>query len=588
MRTEFTSADRRAAISLLERRLSARHRRKVLDAMQGRGNRRSRRQRKGVEWLVAETERSGQRLRSRLPDDQLAEFIVDLAAVDLLACRELRFYLARTSSDDELERLHEYPFGQRGRGGRESQAKAIAARNWHPGKSWAVHFCRTLRFPSAFAGVRGAPSPPANEEVEPFRPLPDLEDFQIELKAQVSEVLQGAESENRGVLTLPTGAGKTRTAVEALLDWKRTSSDPSGILWIAQSDELCEQALQAFREVWIDLGHRDSSIRDVLTLSRLWGNRNKIPEGEGVTVASIQKLHGIYRKHGQNSASQKLQAFIANLRVIVVDEAHRLLAPSYAQVMRFLGVDVTRIRSSRVPLLGLTATPFRTVEDETRQLAKRFHGHLLRPKSLKSDPIDTLRQRRMLSMPSHQVLDYEGREFSVDEKEEYREYFDQFSDFHPELLRQIAQEKNRNRRILERLCSLPAEWPVLFFGCSVEHAQAMAVLLRRRGRSSATVTSDTRASTRRFLIEEFRGGRISVLCNYGVLTTGFDAPRVRSIVVARPTTSPVLYEQMIGRGLRGPRFGGTSECLVIDVLDNIQFGGQMAFKRYQEYWTRTT
>jgi len=99
------------------------------------------------------------------------------------------------------------------------------------------------------------------------------------------------------------------------------------------------------------------------------------------------------------------------------------------------------------------------------------------------------------------------------------------------------------------------------------------------------VTSDTRASTRRFLIEEFRAGRVSVLCNYGVLTTGFDAPRVRAVVVARPTTSPVLYEQMIGRGLRGPRFGGTDECLVIDVLDNIRFGGHVAYMRYDEYWT---
>jgi hypothetical protein len=39
--------------------------------------------------------------------------------------------------------------------------------------------------------------------------------------------------------------------------------------------------------------------------------------------------------------------------------------------------------------------------------------------------------------------------------------------------------------------------------------------------------------------------------------------------------------------LRGPRFGGTSDCLVIDVLDNIRFGGQMAFTRYEEYWTNT-
>jgi superfamily II DNA or RNA helicase len=99
------------------------------------------------------------------------------------------------------------------------------------------------------------------------------------------------------------------------------------------------------------------------------------------------------------------------------------------------------------------------------------------------------------------------------------------------------------------------------------------------------VSGETRPATRRFLIEEFREGRISVLCNYGVLTTGFDAPRVRALVIARPTASPVLYEQMIGRGMRGPRFGGTEECLVYDLADNIRFGGQMAFSRYSDYWT---
>jgi superfamily II DNA or RNA helicase len=282
---------------------------------------------------------------------------------------------------------------------------------------------------------------------------------------------------------------------------------------------------------------------------------------------------------------ERLREMATNLRAIVVDESHRMLAPSYTEVLKFLGVDVSRGEPSETPLIGLTATPFRAVEDETRQLAKRFHGRLLRPDCLKTDPIGILREREVLSLPTHQILNYDGREFSIDDRAEYREYFHQFKEFHPHLLREIGEERDRNVAVLQKLMSLPADWPVLFFGCSVEHAQATAVLLRRKGRLAATVTSDTRTSTRRFLVEEFRAGRVSVLCNYGVLTTGFDAPKVRAIVVARPTTSPVLYEQMIGRGLRGPKFGGTKECLVVDVVDNIRFGGQMAFTRYEEYWT---
>ena len=79
----------------------------------------------------------------------------------------------------------------------------------------------------------------------------------------------------------------------------------------------------------------------------------------------------------------------------------------------------------------------------------------------------------------------------------------------------------------------------------------MAALLRRQGRSAASITGATRGATRRALIEDFRQGGLSVLCNFGVLTTGFDAPRVRAVVIARPTTSSVLYEQMIAPGMRG-------------------------------------
>jgi superfamily II DNA or RNA helicase len=173
----------------------------------------------------------------------------------------------------------------------------------------------------------------------------------------------------------------------------------------------------------------------------------------------------------------------------------------------------------------------------------------------------------------------------MEDNDRYREHFEQFKDFHPEFLREVSQSEDRNRVLLDRLVDLPTDWPTLFFACTVEQAVAMAVLLRRAGRGAAAVTADTRNATRRALIEEFRSGRLSVLCNYGVLTTGFDAPRVRALVVGRPTTSPVLYEQMIGRGMRGPRFGGTETCQVIDINDNIRFRGQLAYTRYSGYWS---
>ena len=79
--------------------------------------------------------------------------------------------------------------------------------------------------------------------------------------------------------------------------------------------------------------------------------------------------------------------------------------------------------------------------------------------------------------------------------------------------------------------------------------------------------------------------KINSLLNFGVLTTGFDAPNTEYIVICRPTTSAILYEQIVGRGLRGPKFGGTEECTIIDFADNInRLGAPLAYQRFSEDW----
>lgn len=88
------------------------------------------------------------------------------------------------------------------------------------------------------------------------------------------------------------------------------------------------------------------------------------------------------------------------------------------------------------------------------------------------------------------------------------------------------------------------------------------------------------------MTEALRRGEIQVLVNFGVLSTGFDAPNVSVVVVTRPTSSIVLYSQMIGRGLRGPAVGGTQECIVVDVRDNAQEYGPIAevYRHFDRYW----
>ena len=64
---------------------------------------------------------------------------------------------------------------------------------------------------------------------------------------------------------------------------------------------------------------------------------------------------------------------------------------------------------------------------------------------------------------------------------------------------------------------------------------------------------------RRDCIKKFKNGEIDIICNCDVFTTGFDEPKIECIFIGRPTKSIVLHQQMIGRGMRGPKMNGTIE-----------------------------
>ena len=114
----------------------------------------------------------------------------------------------------------------------------------------------------------------------------------------------------------------------------------------------------------------------------------------------------------------------------------------------------------------------------------------------------------------------------------------------------------------------------------------MATGLAQRGVSAAYVDYTKSPSSRRADIERFQNGEISVLINFGVLSTGFDAPEIQALIIARPTSSLILYSQMIGRGLRGLRVGGNKEVIVVDVKDNFSAYGDLdaMYGHFSGYW----
>ena len=126
---------------------------------------------------------------------------------------------------------------------------------------------------------------------------------------------------------------------------------------------------------------------------------------------------------------------------------------------------------------------------------------------------------------------------------------------------------------------------VIHFGPTVDDAEIVSVLLRAQGVPTGFVSGTTRAPQRRRTIDLFRRGELRVLCNCEVLTTAFDAPQVSHVVIARPTVSHVLFEQMVGRGLRGPLFGGTEHCHVLYFVDQLDVDKvHLGFRAWRRIW----
>jgi superfamily II DNA or RNA helicase len=453
---------------------------------------------------------------------------------------------------------------------------ALDARGLQPPRRWgtaaAAAFAESLGFPASFGGSFELRREPTVDVDGPV-PLGELHDFQRRVRAQVLAVLKGGDR-RRLLINLPTGAGKTRVAVQTLIEGLKDRVVESPILWIAQSDELCEQAVVCFKEVWANFG----SPRTRLRIARLWGgisrqiDRNASPQ---VVVASIQTL--------ANRFDREDFSWLADAGVVVIDEAHHATTKSYTALVNWLDRED---REAEPPIIGLTATAFRGFdESETRRLANRFDARLV-PHD--QTPTDVMRELQVLEVLARVrlVLLETGVEVSFTEEE--AAHIDRFSEIPASALQRLANNDDRNATIVEAILDQPAHARILVFALSVRHARTLAAELTLRGRTAASVDASTATPTRRHLIGAFRSGSVPVLVNFGVLTTGFDAPMTDVILIARPTFSPNLYQQMIGRGLRGPANGGKPLCELVTVQDNFgRYRDQLAFHHFRDLFTNT-
>lgn len=438
------------------------------------------------------------------------------------------------------------------------------------GGAKALRFVTDLGFPDSFAGAR-IPSPPQREEARGPVDFPALHEYQDVIARRFVDFLS-APKPQRAMLSLPTGAGKTRVAAEAVIRWIRQFGVPSGpVLWIAQTGELCEQAVQSWRFVWEHVGTGQN-----LVLDRLWNTNSATPVTgrPHLVVATDAKL--------ASCLGTGEYEWLRRASLVIVDEAHVAISKEYTGIFEQLGL--TRSKTER-NLIGLTATPFRNDENLTQRLAGRFGHQRLDEEILGDNPVARLQELGILSRVQHRELTGADLTLSKSELDDLaRMNIDGVLPRSAE--RRLAADEARNSRLLDEITEMPQDWPVLVFATSVDHAKVLAAGLNDRGVRSFAIDGTTPIADRRRSIDEFRKGKIRVITNFGVLSQGFDAPATRAVVIARPVYSRNMYQQMVGRGLRGAKNGGKDDVLILDVADNVtNFDRKLIFNDFEYLWS---
>jgi DNA repair protein RadD len=382
---------------------------------------------------------------------------------------------------------------------------------------------------------------------------------------------------NRVLLHMPTGSGKTRTAISYICKFFFENEDKN-VIWFANTKELLDQAHSEFIKAWTSLGDREIKVYKFWDKSKI-----KLSEIKGsFIVAGLDKTYQALMKDVGS-----MSIFSNNCSLIIMDEAHMAIAPTYKLLLQNMIVN-------NASLIGLSATPGRTWNDpsEDQKLADFFYRQkaMLKIEGYEN-PVDYLTTEGYLAkVKNTKLLSDSGIRLTQNDYD----YLSKHYVLPEHVLKAISEDRIRNMTIVTKVKDLiKRHQRIILFAITKDHAIVLNSLLTALGLTSSVVTSDTNSFDRAKIIEKFKVSRKDnptsmVLCNYGILTTGFDAPETSCAVIARPTDSLVLYSQMVGRAIRGVRSGGNIEAEIVTVIDAKLPGFNEvadAFINWEDVWT---
>lgn len=372
-------------------------------------------------------------------------------------------------------------------------------------------------------------------DLNPYRDK-TLRDYQIEGKAKIYQMW----TQMRSIMyQMPTGTGKTKLFVSIardLFDWGAQRKTAVKILFLAHRIELLDQISE-------NLGIKYNLAHAMIA------SQNREQKNYPLQIASVQTL------------IRRLDRWAdKDFDVIIIDEAHHVKADSYKKILRAF---------PRAKVLGVTATPYRMSHESFRPefdelITSAPVAKFIKDKWLCDYEYYSIRPESRIQMDINSIS-----RFALD------------GDYLDEAAADILDKDEIRAGIVSTYERYAKGKKGIIYTITKAHNVHICSQFIAKGYKAVAIDDKTPAETRKQYVDDFRRGKIEIICNVNIFSEGFDCPDLEFIQLARPTKSLSMYLQQVGRGLR---LAEGKDKLII--LDNVGLYNRFGFPSARRHWRR--
>lgn len=361
--------------------------------------------------------------------------------------------------------------------------------------------------------------------------------YQFENKLKIYNEWQNCKSV---MLQMPTGTGKTRlfvSIVNDILSCRMHNGVIPSVLLLVHRKELVSQIAETLASYGLEYGIIQAGVAE----SRFCH----------IQVASVQSLVRRLQRWGR-----------IRFEFVIIDEAHHTPSPTYMKILDTF---------SDSKLLGVTATPHRL---DYWGFAHIFDKLIVSPDPMEFIKSGFLSNYDYYSVPPECPIVDEINAIPIEK-----------GDFAEDSLIRLLDCGSIRSQVVDSYMKYGCGKKAIVYTINKAHNKHLCEEYQKRGINAVTIDCDTPQSERKQLLDEFKKGKIQIICNVHILSEGFDCPDVEVVQITRPTYSLSMYLQQVGRGLRV--FPGKDKSVFIDNVGSyLRFGLPSEHRSWEKYFDR--